>query len=552
MTEGLNEYRERSIEASEPAMPGVGTAPTDIHWVYLGTAFFFLSGALFYLYLARVIPPNELGAVVILQAIATIVAAAVSLGLGSGFQHFLSFYRGRREPTLLRFLLRGSLISSAVVAVIGFSIVFASANLLGAVLFRSGAYRSAIELVSLYAGLSTALAILQGVVLGLQQFVLYAVRSIVTYTATYGGAVIFLNLWPGVRSIVAGWCLGAGVGCALYGVAVLRGGISTPVGERRPGPESLPAMPLYRSVLLYSLPVFASTVITTSATYVDRLVLASVSDLASVGFYNYTLLFVGGSLIVTGPFNTVLLPRISELFGRKDRVSIRSVARTSITLVVLLYVPFALAIAALGPFLLGVLVGHAFVQDSLPLAVLLSITAAAIPYTILGSLAAGIRRTPVLLRAAAGALAANAVLSILLVPRIGILGAALGNSAMYWTPLFVLAVELRGTGLVTIDLRSIARIWSASLAMSVTIGLPLLLFGYRPLLVGAFVVLGLLVLLAALRLARAIPTEVADQLVEVVPRRLGFAIPAVCWVAQCEQCRHHPVGERAVTDGPTG
>jgi stage V sporulation protein B len=548
LTERLEEGRNRQIEVSEPDAPTGGTAPADIHWVYLGTAYFFLSGALFYLYLARVLPPSELGAVVILQAIATIVAAAVSLGLGSGFQHFLSFYRGRREPLLLRFLLRGSLISSVVVAVIGFSIVFASSGILGAVLFRSTAYGSAIELVSLYAGLSTALAILQGVVLGLQQFVLYAVRSIVTYTATYGGAVLFLNLWPGIRSIVGGWCLGAAVGCALYGVAVLRGGIGALPAQPRSSPASLPALPLYRSVLFYSLPVFASTVITTSATYVDRLVLASVSDLASVGFYNYTLLFVGGSLIITGPFSTVLLPRISELFGRNDRNGIRAVSRTSITLVVLLYVPFALAIAALGPFLLGVLVGGAFVQDSLPLAVLLTITAVAIPYTILGSLAAGIRRTPVLLRAAAGALAANAFLSILLVPRIGILGAAIGNSAMYWTPLAVLALELRGTGLFQIDLRSMARIWAASIAMSLTIGLPLLLFGYRPLLVGASVVVGLLVLLGALRLARAIPPDAADPLVDVVPRRLNFLIPAVCWVARCDGCRHALTGPPAMPE----
>ena len=403
----------------------------DVHWVYFSTVYFLLAGAVFYLYLARVLPPSELGAVVILQAIATLVSIAVALGLGSGFQHFLSFYRGRREHGATRTLLRGSLVASALLAVAGFAVTFALSGALGMLLFRSNAYEPALELLSLYAGLATAMTILQGVVLGLQRFVLYSIRSVVTYTVTYGGAVLFLSLWPGIRSIVAGWCLGTAVGCALYLGAVLKGrapeGTATSTG---PGPVTT-ARPLFRSVVLYSVPVFISTVITTSSTYVDRLVLASISNLASVGFYNYALLFVTGSLVVTSPFLSILIPRISEHLGRGESAIIRAVTRTSITLIVLVYVPLALAIAALGPFLLRYLVGAAFVQDSFPMAVLLALTAAAIPVVILRSLAAGIRRTPSLMRASAVALAANAALSLLLVPRIGILGAAVGNSAMY-------------------------------------------------------------------------------------------------------------------------
>jgi len=518
--------------------PAQGMERSDIHWVYLSTVYFLLAGAVFYLYLAHILPPNELGAVVILQAIATVVSTAVALGLGSGFQHFLSFYRGRQEPRILQVLLRGSLVASGLLALVGFSLTFALSGLLGAFLFRSTAYQPALELVSLYTGLATAMVILQGVVLGLQRFALYSFRSIVTYTVTYGAAVVFLAFWPGTSSIVAGWILGTAVGCALYLGAMLQGrapkGASTG-GEQERGQS---VRPLYRSVLLYSLPVFVSSVMTTSSTYVDRLVLASISNLDSVGFYNYALLFVGGTLVLSVPFTTILLPRLSEHLGRDDRSAIRAVTRTSITLLALIYVPFALAIAALGPFLLRYLVGASFVQDSFPMAVLLALTAVAIPVTILRSLAGGIRRTPSLVRASAAALGSNIVLSILLVPRIGILGAAIGNSAMYWGPLIVLYVELRGTGLVDADLQSLTRIWAAACAMAATIALPLLAWGYRPLLVLGCLALGLGVLLVGLRVVRAIPSDAADRLVDLFPRRLGFLIPALCWVSACIDCQH--------------
>ncbi len=513
------------------------TGRTAVHWVYVSAIYFFLAGALFYLFLARVLPPTELGAVVVLQAIGTIVSTSVALGLGSGFQHFLSFYRGRKEPAMIRLLLRSSVAASAALAVVGFGVTVALSGALASFLFRSAAYAPTIEFLGLYTGLATAMAILQGVVLGLQRFALYAARSIVAYTATYGGAALFLTLWPGVRSIVAGWTLGAALGCLLYLGAMLgeRDAGDPPAGSRADAPSALPGGPLYRTVLVYSFPILASTLITTSATYVDRLVLASIASLASVGFYNYALLFVGGSLVVVAPFSTVLLPRISEHFGRNDTAAIRSIVRTSTTLAVLVYVPFAVAIAALGPFLLRMLVGAAFVQDGVPLAVLVALSAIAVPGTVLGSLASGIRRPNILLGSAAAALTANATLSVLLVPRLGILGAAIGNSAMYWGPLVVLYLALKGTGLVDLDLRSIARIWVAAAAMSLVVAVPLLEWGYRPTLVVAVAALGLLVLLLGLRLVRAIPRDAAEYILHVLPRRFDVLAPAVVWVAGHER-----------------
>ncbi|MGI0053425.1 MAG: lipopolysaccharide biosynthesis protein, partial [Thermoplasmata archaeon] len=357
-------------------------------------------------------------------------------------------------------------------------------------------------------------------------------------------------LRPGLDSIVLGWTLGAAVGCLLYLGAMLGGrtpGAGHPSSPRRTGSTGRPVLSLYRSVLVYSVPILASSVITTSATYVDRLVLASVSDLSSLGFYTYALLIVAASAAAVGPFTTILLPRISEHLGRNDRPAIRAVTRTAITLIVLVYVPIALGIAALGPFLLRFLVGAPFVQDSLPMAVLLALAALAVPGIVLSALAAGVRRTPAVLRAAAFALAANAALSIALVPRVGILGAALGNSAMYWGPLTVLYFELRGSGLLAADLRAISRIWLASGAMALSVGIPLLLLGYPPMLAPPLVIVGIAVLLVGLKFLKAVPEEAAEFLLQVLPRRLGFLRPVVLWVAPRPEG-----GERETGVAPTG
>ncbi len=513
-------------------MEGTGAPPSSRHhipWVYLSTLSFFLAGAIFYLYLARVLPTAELGSVVVLLAIGTLVSACFSLGLGPGFQHFLSYYLGRRDPVAVRTLVRSALVSTAVLSVATAATTAVLAGELSALFFHSGADASLIEILGVYAGLLTGLTLLQSVLLGLQRFVVYSAISILAYAASYGTPIVFLAIWPDLRSVILGWTLGAGLGCALFLVTVL----GRPGGPGGVGPEEgLPKIgPLYRAVLTYSLPLFAATVITSGAVYVDRLVLASLSDLASVGVYNYAILVGSGSLIVTNPFSTILVPKISERFGGGQHDAIRGMTTTSITLVVLLYVPFALALAAIGPVLLSFLVGGSFVGASQPMAILLGLTAVAVPATVLTSVAAGVRRPAALVRASAFAVAANAGISFLLVPRIGMDGAAIGNSAMIWGAFLMLWLSLRDTGLLRIDLGSIGRIWASAAAMAATIALPLTLLGYPPVLVPAFVGAGLVVLLLMLRVTRAVPSEVVEFFEGLLPRWLGFLRPVIEWLA---------------------
>ena len=509
-------------------------ARASIPWIYLSTISFFLAGGVFYLYLARAIPTGEVGTIVVLSAVAAIVSAACSLGLGSGFQHFLSYHLGLSDPTSIRALVRSSLVATLVLSVTAAGVTIALAGALSRLFFHSAAYTGPLELLGLFSGLSTAVTVLQSVLLGLQRFILYSAVAITGNVATYGMAVLLLAIRPGIDSVVEGWAIGAGLACALYLIGI----------RRYPGPAAGTSPPteraagLYRSVLLYSLPLFASALIGTGTTYVDRLVLASIADLSSVGIYNYAILVAAGSLFVVSPFGTLLVPKISELLGAGNLHGIRYVSRTAGSLVVLVYVPFALGLAALAPILLRILAGPGFVSASLPMAVLLMLTAVFIPYAVLSSLAAGIRRTDALVKASASALVINIVLSVVLVPRWGMLGAALGNSAMSWAAFAVLYFELRGSGLVQFDLSALLRIWLASGAMALTVAVPLLVTGYDLAHVVLFVGAAIGVLLVALREFGALNPDVTAFLAKALPRRLRGLRPLLCCIAGC----HAPCG----------
>ncbi|MGI0132409.1 MAG: oligosaccharide flippase family protein [Thermoplasmata archaeon] len=522
-------------------LPRTGSALTDtsrettrrnVPWVYLGMLSFSLSGAVFYLYLAHLLPPAELGIVVVLLAITALVSTSFSLGLGPGFQHYLSYHIGRGEPETLRRLTRSSLLAASLLGIAAASTTAAGASLLSGWFFHSSDYTGLIALVAVYVGLSTAFTLLQSVLIGLQRFVAYSAITVAGYAAVYGSPVAVFAVWPGVRSIILGWSIGAGLGCALTFLAILR---QPDLPNARDGVRpSVGGRDLYRSLLLYSLPMFVYSIVSTGAIYIDRLVLASLASLSSVGVYNYAILVGSGSLFAVAPFSTILLPKISERFGQGRPAAIRGMVRTSSTLIVLVYVPIALGLASIGPVLLRVLVGSDYVSAAGPMAVLLCLTAVAVPYSVLTSLAAGIRRTRLLVLASAFAVGTNAGLSFLLVPRWGMTGAAVGNSTMTWGVLVVLVAALYDTGLLAFDGRSVGRIWACSIAMAAVAGLPLYLLGEPMLLAPPLVLVAVGVLLVLLRVTHAVPLEVREFVESILPRWMAFARPLIRWVAPAE------------------
>ena len=167
-------------------------ASTRVPWVYLGSLSFLLAGAIFYLALARLLPTADLGAVVILAAVASVMSVVFSFGIGPGFRHFLSFHLGRSETTTLRSLVRSAYFFALILSVATATATLALSTGLSDFFFHTRAYADTIDLVALFAGLLTANGTLQSVLAGLQRFAAYSVVYIIGSVATCGLALGFL------------------------------------------------------------------------------------------------------------------------------------------------------------------------------------------------------------------------------------------------------------------------------------------------------------------------------------------------------------------------
>ena len=205
-----------------------------------------LSGAIFYLYLARVLSQVDLGAVVILSAIAALMAVVFSLGIGPGFQHFLSYHLGRSETEAVRSLVRSAFFLALILSISAAVATFALSTVFSDLFFHTRSYANAIEILAIFAGVQTGSGTLQSVLVGLQKFVAYSVVYIFGSITIYGLAVTFLWHWHSVDSIVAGWALGATLSCVLAVTAILRIGGPRFAGDTLVGrgrPETAPGAP---------------------------------------------------------------------------------------------------------------------------------------------------------------------------------------------------------------------------------------------------------------------------------------------------------------------
>ncbi|OHA71300.1 MAG: hypothetical protein A3H01_01565 [Candidatus Wildermuthbacteria bacterium RIFCSPLOWO2_12_FULL_40_9] len=148
----------------------------------------------------------------------------------------------------------------------------------------------------------------------------------------------------------------------------------------------------------------------------------------AVGFYSVAVNMAEKLLIIPGAFATVLLPKISSS-GQNEANHLTSRVLRHTTLIMLV---ICLAMLFLITFMVRLFFGASFLPSVLPFIILLP---GILAFSIGGVLAAdlsGRGKPQYAIWSSMTALIANIVLNIILIPKMGIVGAALASSISYW------------------------------------------------------------------------------------------------------------------------
>ena len=486
----------------------------DALFQYTGSGVQLFSGAIFYLIVVRLFSTTIVGAIALFIAIVGLFNIIFSFGLGTAAQHFTSYNLGKRDYPSVRHTIRKIIFLGFLLSIVGFLFLIASAEPISLLFLHSTNYTTLVRLLSVVTLGNILFGVLNGALLGLQNFRLSAILNIVIWVSYYFGSILFALFLRNVDTIVFGWIIGISTGVILELAFVLK------FISRYQGPGRAPST---NYLFAYSMPVLLSSLISYGAAYADRFVVAGLLNLSELGVYNFALLIVSSIAFLAVPFNNILLPKFSQYFSEDSREKISQSVRGSSLLLSSLYTPAALGIAALSPMVLDLLGGKSYEGASSALLIIMVLSSVFIASNILTQAIASVRRTKLFIYSSGMALAANVIFSIILIPYFGLIGAAFGFSSVYAATFAILYIYARRENLVSFDLSGTVKVWiSSAIMFAVVIAFRDLIqpsIHFSLLTLPAYILLGAGVYLASARMLKVFSHEDKTMILSLFPVR---------------------------------
>ena len=485
----------------------------SVIYQYLYAIVSVLSGFLFYIYIVRVFTTEVVGVVALLSAMMILFSTIFSVGLGFGVQHFISYYIGKNDPGSLRVVVKEISIVLIIVSILAIVFMWFSSPAFAYLFFHTYRYLYVIRIMGFAVVASLGAGVTGGMVLGLQKFRVNALINIAYTVVMYSSIVILLQYWVSPLVVVLGWTAGNSLGTLLFSIHVAR---------RIRGMKSSAKAVSVRTIIDYSLPLFISSLLGYGATYVDRFVVSFFLNLSEMGIYNFSLLIVSALGILIGPFSTILLPKLSELYGRGDIENLRLYSSKAIELLLAFYVPVSLVVAAISPSILLFLASPSYLPGFIPITVITITNALFISSNILTVSLQAVRKTRIFLLSSSLALISNFIISILLIPRFGINGAAVGFSSIYIMGFAVTYYYSRKYETAYFEKGKIAKIMlSGAIMFSIVFALQMY-YWYSPLKMIAYILLGFTIYVLLIRLLGTFSGEDIEMFMKLLPKALNI------------------------------
>ena len=503
---------QRNSEGTAPAnLTSAVTVSRGASYLTIQTLVTSIAQVLSFAILARIITPGEVG---ILAILTLIVALAQALNGGAFQQAATKFIgelgTGSKEAASAVFYqsIRVTLTLSVPIAIC----VFVGAPMLASALLSSaaeaGLFRFLAVDILVYSGV---LPVAIGTIYGMNRFKAAAFIGSAGVILRQCLIIVLIILTRNFVGLVYGWIVSDLVLLAAYGLFIIHN-------------LGLPKYPFSLGKLIsFSWPLSIGNVISFASGWFDRAILIAFVPLASLGVYNAAVIAFGVLSGVTGSVNNAILPAYSEIGGRSGLESCRRATWLSSRYASLTLVPLAFGLFATARIALTIFVGQAYVGGTASLMVLSLMFAFTLFGITLSTMLVALSLTrPAMWITLASVLLGIASAYVLLPLGFGITGASIARGVAMVVSLGLTLAVLRGKKAVQIDFKTM---WKSLVAGGIMAGVLVIaqMIFYSGILLPAYVVLGGIVYLTALRVLKAVQGHDIELIRRYLGHRLGFA-----------------------------
>ena len=381
---------------------------------------------------------ESMGLFIILSALATFGA---DTGLVRMSSRLLALERSPELRPTVAVALGPSLLASLVLAVLTFGFAPALADLF----FRGDHGDQAVSLIRLMAAfvpLAAATRVLTAGTRGLGSMVPYVLIQNVTLPGLRPILMLgVLVAGAGVMGVALAWTLPVLIGCAMAAVAFLALLARAERGGRADTEPPRPLREIASEFWRFSIPRGFSSFFQLGVIYMDVLLVGGLRSPAEAGIYAAAARLVAVGTLAMEALGYAIAPQISGLLSRDERGRAQVLFQTATWWLVAMTWPVFMALAVYAPLLLRIF-GDEFVAGQHALLIL--------SLGILAQVGTGNNKVALIMAGRSGwnlavyilSFTVNISLNLLLIPRYGIVGAALAWTASFFVDNGVTAVIL--------------------------------------------------------------------------------------------------------------
>lgn len=410
------------------------------------------SGLILTVVVARLLGAAMAGVFFIVVAIFTILSEITELGADTGLVRTAAALKATGRSGEIR-----AVAHAAFWPVLGVGVVTAAAVYLlapqAATLFadpgQQGVTVMFIQLAAPFLAVSAARSVALSGMRGLGSLTAYTLINVAMPVSRPLLALAVVAAGYGGAAVMLAWSVPVGITFVIALIVMWR------LVRRQSHGETAPAGPAIRELWSFSSTRGVAAVVEIGIVWLDVLIVGALVSNHDAGIYATASRFITSGTLVLAATRIAVAPQISALLAKKDHGTAEELNTTATGWVVVASWPLYLALAVFGPFILT-LFGKEFTGGATALAVLAS--------TMLVVMAAGNVQTILLmggkstwsLANKSAALITNVLLNLVLVPRIGILGAALAWAAAMLVDTLAAAVQVRRFMGLRLGLRGLA------------------------------------------------------------------------------------------------
>ncbi|MGC8937229.1 MAG: oligosaccharide flippase family protein, partial [Candidatus Methanomethylicaceae archaeon] len=459
---------------------------------------------------ARLLPTiADLGKVSAITMFSGLLLTVLLLALPSAISKYYSELLGKGSPEASGVAYTGFKIG-AILTVVGSGSCFLLAPTISLIFFGSGDEAFFFRLLALDMSALFFSQFSSSVLYGSERFKELSITSVLSNLVRAFSTIALLTLGFAVSGVIIGWII-ADFLYLFFSLFFCRDIMKNMRG-------SFPISILMK----YSAPIYGSNILGYLKSTIDRYIVLGLAGAQTLGIYSPATTAVLYVSSLPGSLASAIFPRASSLFGKGDLHGITRTTNVASRYSAIIYSPMAFGLAATALPTIDLFAGSKYLGGAPALAIMAVASVVLSLYQVTYTYIASIGKTFVFFISQAAGIVACAIVSILLVPHFGAVGAALGWSTLtltnFLTTLFYVKSEIRDL----LDWRSFFISLTTSSIMSIVIFIFVWRY-YSKYLLPVYILIGGIIYVMMLKALKIINDADVELLIALLPKRLRGA-----------------------------